>query len=505
MIVSSQDINQNPGPNAGYLSRSGLISLLLILFFLMLGDFLGISQISPTINYNYLNGSFLYTAAGLLFAWAALRREKPDSGPDNAPHWLPLLLIGAGFFTGFDFFVKFSSSVIFFGLAGLFVLLQQSGPIRQRIQPVLPLGLGYLAGIAAFFLFIYPLQDWLKIFHESFSTQTGGTHNPFRIINKQIGDFKRIGTNLGTYYLLPLAALFFLSRKFLRKAKSNWWVVLPITLLLNGLVAYNLYKLTNFRFHTLFFLATMLILLTTHLGIGNRTLFSSARRNIGLLIMLLLPFLLIFGSDSSFSYSIPLYLLPWFGVIFILIRHLPGKALQVSTLATLVLLAEAQFLAGYLYYPWRWVENRLAQTETLRDVKGLEGIQVDKPTRRFIEESQAIVNLLPATNRKWMIGFYELPGIVYALGGKSPGLPWYSMNKHEQMHVCKSLKEASATVDLKRTMLLMQDEIHPRLQPCATELGLETKNYRKAGEVYNPYSKKPIAFYVRPEASSHAD
>jgi hypothetical protein len=478
---------------------STLVGFLPVFLLLLLGDFIGISQISPTINYNYLNGSLLFLAAGLLFAFSA---RMPDGQPyrlDKAS-WL---LAGAGFCIGFDFFIKFSSSVLFFGLAALFLMVRQAGtPILKRLRPVIALGAGYLAGLAAFFLFIYPLNDWLHLFQSSLGTQTGGTHNPFKVINKQIGDIRRIGTNLLMFYTLPLAVVFMLSQKFLsRKPESRWWLILPATLLLNGILAYRIYPITNFRFHSLFYIASLLILLTVHLGMDRRAVFADKRRTFTMLFLFLLPFLLIFGSDASFSYALPLYFLPWFALIFLLIRQFPSRVMQTATLVTLIVLAEWQFVAGYLYYPWRWVENRLAQTERIENIRGLKGIQVDPPTRKFIHETQIIVSQLPPEKRRWMMGWYEMPGVVYWLGGISPGLPWYSHHKQEQMHICKSLQEASTSINLHQALLLEQDETLPKLQPCLNALGITLDRYRSIGQAYNPYSKKPITFYIRKEGA----
>src|SRR5437588_31535 len=97
----------------GLSSKAGL---LLLFCFLSLGDFVGISQLPATINYNYLNSGLLYIAMGLLFWLLSLLRANATIFKEGS-FTITALLVLIGFLSAIDFFVKFSSSVLFFGAA----------------------------------------------------------------------------------------------------------------------------------------------------------------------------------------------------------------------------------------------------------------------------------------------------------------------------------------------------------------------------------------------------
>jgi hypothetical protein len=461
----------------------------LILLFLLLGDFLGISQISPTINYNYLNGGLLFLASGLLFTYSATSRK-------SGSFLLPVL---AGLLAGIDFFVKFTSSGPFLGMAMLFVLWPSHWNRdllwTDRLKAVLYLGLGYLLGIGLYFLLFNPFPIWYANFMASFHTQTGGSHSPFRVLGKQVADFKRLGINLVQYYALPLALSFGVAWKTLRhNVRSSWWMLAPVILVLNIFLAWHLYKLTNFRFYTLAYFSVLLLLLGLNVVMDSGQWLR--KRASMALFLLLLPFVLVFGSDSSFSYSIPLYLLPWFGLIFLMLQGLPAGPMRISLASVLIVLVQLQFVVGYLYFPWRWPANRLAQSESVVGVRGLFGIKVDKATHRFMLESRQL-----AQSRKvspWILAFYEMPGVVYWLDGKSPGLPWFSHNKHEQAGVCQALGSISAE-ERQQALVLQQEPFNTKLLPCLRELGFDLRRYRLVGSTYNPYSHRKVWVYAPPD------
>lgn len=466
---------------------------LAVFLFLMLGDFLSISQLAPTINYNYLNSSLMYVASGLLFAYVARYGDA-----EKRMGWPPVVfLLMSGACMGFDFFIKFTSSVQFLVVGALFLLLGLAGPLKGRLLPVGWLGAGYLLGMGVYFLFFQSFDAWYSAFLANIEAQTGGTHSPRRIISKQANDFVRIGKAILQYTLVPILLAFAVARLHLRRPESLWWLLVPVLIGAELYLSLLEYKPHNLRLNTLLYVSILLILGMMALAAVKKPFRIDGRKVLGLVFLIAIPMLLVFGSDSSFSYSIPLYLLPWFAAIWMALGAVPAGKLRVAALVSIALVAQVEFVVGYLYHPWRYVQNRLAQTEPVPNVPELRGIRVDPLAHRFIVESQALAGQ-STTASKVMLGIYEMPGLVYWLRGYPPGLPWFSHSEHEQATACRSLKattDQASDAEVGRALLLIQNEPLPELAACMQELGIRLENYRLIGETINVYSGKTVRVY----------
>ncbi len=65
------------------------------------------------------------------------------------------------------------------------------------------------------------------------------------------------------------------------------------------------------------------------------------------------------------------------------------------------------------------------QTYSTSELAPLSGIQLDKDTIDFISKSAAILKRNGFKPGDQLLSLYDLPGLVYALQGVSPGIPWY--------------------------------------------------------------------------------
>ncbi len=129
-------------------------------------------------------------------------------------------------------------------------------------------------------------------------------------------------------------------------------------------------------------------------------------------------------------------------------RLVRSSRYQMASWLAIAALMFSQFASGYLLHPYRLTENRLQQTIPVP--VGVPGTRLllDQPTAGLltqIRDALAANGFCPGDD---LLAFFDLPGVVYAVGGVSPGIPWYF-----GMHYETGLeldKEALASVSQNR-------------------------------------------------------
>jgi hypothetical protein len=211
-----------------------------------------------------------------------------------------------------------------------------------------------------------------------------------------------------------------------------------------------------------------------------------------LFLLVVQPLIGALGTNSPIFAKGIEYMPPWFALIILL-----GYAVSIKIdtpsflwhlfLLVTVLFAQSQIVFGFFYFPNRLPTRLEHQSEPIEGVPILSDIRVDRYTKAFFETMQRTLahetNFEPGDP---MLGIYDLPGLVYALGGSSPGV-WMSGLREEQARNCRALK-LSKLSNLSETIILMNDEIKPEFLACMHELGISyPENFRLLGIVSNPY------------------
>jgi hypothetical protein len=158
---------------------------------------------------------------------------------------------------------------------------------------------------------------------------------------------------------------------------------------------------------------------------------ASRRRWVLVLIFLIgLPFVAAAGTNNPLDHNMALCMAPWFAAVWLIFATptADGAAGWLRWLlpAFLAGLCSIQVFSGCLQDPYRLSTGLPGQnTPTVVGPAG-SVLLLDPASSRFItglRQAAAACGLIPGSP---VLAFYNMPGLVYAIGGVSPGIPWYA-------------------------------------------------------------------------------
>jgi hypothetical protein len=395
-----------------------------------------ISPVAP--SYNLLNAICLLAIAGLALEGASFPAEEGLLSSPSA--WLPP--VTAGVLIVADFFIKFSTSVALAFLLTLFFLV--TNRMRMKQKGVLLLGIVSLGSLAAAG-YIFSVQS-LAAWRDSI----GGTLWAIRQQSYLLGQIMRYWDGLRLQvvetlwtYASVFNALFASGAVLLvlrRSPVAQRWAALAGLALASYLgfeAAPADLPLSPGRIGVRFHLA-MICALGLAAGItwivrapGRRPrLAEGAWRVLVLLVILaLLPFAGSFGTSNDINDNTIYQLAPWLALIAVLLawlahswqaRWLVGVGLIFVSAVTL-----SQFVQGYLLTPYRVPEGRRAQTVPTAIGEPATILRLNPASHDFIEAVRSQLESHGFKPGDDIFAFFNLPGLVFAMGGISPGHPWY--------------------------------------------------------------------------------
>ncbi|HEY9713105.1 MAG TPA: hypothetical protein V6C72_06525 [Chroococcales cyanobacterium] len=171
--------------------------------------------------------------------------------------------------------------------------------------------------------------------------------------------------------------------------------------------------------------------------------------------LFLIPVFTSLGTDSP----MPWHMLSNFGPIClsaatlgaIMTKRSKNQIYSATTFIGLSLFSAAQFVQGFVCYPDELTGTIFDQT-TATELPYLSGIKLDPGTAEFMEHSYEL--LLKAGFRQGdpLLAVYDCPGLVYAAGGRSLFVAWYT--RVQQLRISHEFDKASR-VNFARIFLLV--------------------------------------------------
>ena len=148
-----------------------------------------------------------------------------------------------------------------------------------------------------------------------------------------------------------------------------------------------------------------------------------------LLYLVVVPFLGAIGTSnhvySNFVYQLTSWCVPLLVVIQVLLNSKPSPVL--SSLLGIVIVVFYALPSFYLsmWKPYRLVGSLFDQTEPT--TIGLPGVtlKLEARSKQFLEEVRHEFNQNGFKEGDPILGFFDCPGLVYFMGGRSPGHQWY--------------------------------------------------------------------------------
>lgn len=209
------------------------------------------------------------------------------------------------------------------------------------------------------------------------------------------------------------------------------------------------------------------------------------------LFLLALPFAGAFGTGNELLTQLIVHAAPLLLLLALLLGALQRatrSSLAVPALLGLaVCTAVLQLGSLTLLHPYRLPSSGLAQDHEIHEPAGLRGLWVDELTAGFLEEvRRAGAGTSVLDEGEPVLGFYDVPGLVYVLGGTSPGLPWYFSTDEWQPAICYGLQRAAARV-AEAELVLLTRPLLPETRRCLADLGVEPEGLQIVAEIVNPY------------------
>ena len=263
----------------------------------------------------------------------------------------------------------------------------------------------YFDNIFSCFIFWLKYFSWLLVFPLYFYLE-----NSKKLILKSIYK-KNIFNGIGI-----IALIFFLAEMYYFKFYKS--------------VYGNPFGIINGYFYVIVILFQMSIILAIAIKKKKLTpafININANKLILLLLLFITPFLGAFGTANSLFLNVLIHIAPWFIIIIILLIELSIQIKNTSSLSLLLLLPScitfSQIGHGCLFEPFK-SPGFFKTTEKIDELPAIKGIYVDKNLKKSLLELNSLLR-----QNKFKDGYpifgYSIPGIVYALGAISPGMPHY--------------------------------------------------------------------------------
>lgn len=477
---------------------------------LILGAMFAYFWFLPTPSYNSINSFALTVSSGLLLLLSVETEKYATNNTQKT--WLFLFMVGLCI--GLSFFVKFTTGVLLFIVFSFYIAINTRLNIQIKFNRILII----LAGISSWaflhFTFIQSPVLWWQYFVNGMQlTAAMSAGYDASSLTRYFHEIVRLGKSaLYDFWALHLLILLGLSciHSFTKHDKNNvrfisvlFGAVFTIAALLS--IYHQLYvggqsqsfNLSRFYLRWLFLLLTAVVSSLTYGHVRNdeeSTHNFSGMLPVGLLLFCL-PFAGAIGTGAPI-YIIMLYALaPWFGLLLLMSALLSGLH-RIRWIAPVVCVmfssfACAQIVTGSLYYPYQLLTGLTGQTQATEVGYPATTLKLDPVTSEYFTQLKVLAQKNGFKPGNDILAFYDLPGVVFALGGRSPALSWFIGNPRKSPAASAEKALSFADKDRLKRAFILQTSKSDRSMPDLGKFGLNfPSGYMLCGEVNNPYDSQ---------------
>lgn len=450
------------------------------LFFIELGALLYYQWFYMTPNYNMLIGIAINISAGsVLYGYAQV-----ENWNKNIKTIIPAFIL-AGLSIGMAIFVKFPAGICFLLLYfATIILWRKIGLFRKAI-----LFAAVLTGIATWFflhfLFVQSPQTWWQMFKEGWGLyQTLRRYTPQSEEIAYVKDFfffvfSSIKIYWPSYLIICTVYPFYILRKNSRKlSETENGVIIFIVMLIAAVLSVKPGLYINERsairgsipFYLLFHLAWILLLLTVW-GFNywyklSRRSAVSRQKNINTNTIVILGLLIALPIAGSLGTANPLYNVTlchaatWFGVILLLLVFFTGSErdnfrLRWFGILSIGVFTVSQIIRGYIFDPQGSWTNLLHQSEVTAVGSPAVNMKLDPEMHKLVGDLSSIARENGFKPGGDIIAISYLPGLVYAMGGKSPGYTTFLANSKQNEDYSRIALQYASIERLRNSFVLL--------------------------------------------------
>lgn len=451
------------------------------LAFTTLGSFLFQATFPASLSYNGLTYFFILSSFGLLFAGTA--PAKSNSKVSNC------LLVLAGFLSGMVLSVKCPALIASLLLTALWLELNFSQP---RLCIYYLVGL-LVSPIVFFSLFQSPSQyqaQWIE------TAKITSLSNPFSfpvLVQNFLTDLDYLASSIwhdvGICFFAPILAAI-ANVAILRQVCSAKTQALsrlvPILFLAPLMLLAGLGDHPPFRSYPLlyadilvFSAVTLVFIVANSNKLDTRTAQSNRIVVSSILLLFLIPFSCSMGTSNPLIFQTSTCITP----VFLALSALSFKAFpdfcsstyRFSLIGGMTILAFSLFIFGYLYHPYMLWDSLFDQNCDAADLSNLKGVKLGREARQFLTSVSSILRNGGFSTDDPILAFYNMPGVVYSVGGRAPGLAWLFARPDVQN--VRPIWFQEARNDIKKKLFILAGwDLAPKTQKQLQQAGINFPN-----------------------------
>jgi hypothetical protein len=120
---------------------------------------------------------------------------------------------------------------------------------------------------------------------------------------------------------------------------------------------------------------------------------------------------------------------------------------------------------------------------------------LDDENSRFLNETRQLLEAHAFQPGDDVFAFFNMPGLVYAVGGRSPVIPWYFGRIYVGNGVEASYMQAAGADRRQRAFLITQDDLF-RFRDHFHQGGIDfPEGYELIGSLVNPNTALPVKIW----------
>jgi len=478
-----------------------------------LGAMLYYEWFLATPSYNSHNAFALTTCSGLIFfALAGLETLNRKC------FTVRLALFAAGLCIGISFFVKFSTGISLFTLFGLVLAVWPRQALKIRMRALGFVILGVSVWLLFHFVVIQSPATWWKGFRNGLEVNATYGYNA-SALGRYLRECRRLAKiAIRDFWMLHVAlVLGFTILTLFRKAwRDRTWLPSILILSIFAIAVWQSYRrgfylggMGHYFLITRFYLSWLLLLITAVVAVliyCQRLMYWLRHHDLLPVlsfggILFLLPLVGAVGTGNYIFVSTLWYMASWFGLLLILLTALAlllrnRLALGVGALI-IGSFACVQIVSGCLYGPYRLNTGLLGQTQATGIGYPTTILKLDPETGEFFNRLRHMAEENGFKPGDDVLGFFDLPGVVFALGATSPANPWYNCGYKGSRNFAEKALSSVPPERLRRAFIL-ETSGSAECMPDLAKFGIKFPgDYILCGELAIPYpwTKETVRFW----------
>ena len=232
----------------------------------------------------------------------------------------------------------------------------------------------------------------------------------------------------------------------------------------------------------------------------------------GLVLLFSLPWAVAFGTQNPLLLPGAQVTVAWKALLLIAVAALwarpPTRMLGFGIGLLSLVATQAQFLDGYIIHPYRLATDLCAQSVPVRNLPRGKRLLFDAKTADFLATLMSNISAQPVGENPQIMAFYDCPGIVYLVGGYSPGTPWYFSPESVPGYTASILQRwgtlEKPPANTPGPLILLNRELDPRMLEVLHEIGIDFPSaYHEIGAFQFPYGKRVIHLWAPRDLNSN--